>query len=192
MARRQRGINGEPWIRAESQAWYIKVEGKKVGLRDRYGNLIKGKDRRAEAYDAWHKVLAVTNAPANQDDNPLRVVLDLYLQYVERTATDKTLGAYKGFFADFLKKWPNLAVKELKPRHLREWWDECHPTWGDSYRNYVGTAFKSALSWAAGAEGDNIITRNPLDGMALPRMRRRGPEVLISDDDHDRLMRAVP
>src|SRR5690242_20728751 len=100
--RRKRGVNGEPWMRAENQGWYIKVDGRKVALRDKTGDIIKGKDREAEAYEQWHRMLAVANADVNKDDNPLRVVLDLYLQYLEKSATKKAWNTYKGYFKCFL------------------------------------------------------------------------------------------
>ncbi len=192
MARkRKRGVNGEPWMRAENEGWYVKVDGNKVALRDKFGNIIKGEKRRTEAFDAWHKLMAVAGAPVNQDDNQLVIILDLYLQWLKLTATDKTWGEYFRYFKSFKTKWPGLLVKELQPRHLREWWDECFPAWGDSTRNHSVLVFNAALNWARSADGGRIISSNPLEGMTRPPMGHRGHEVLISQEDHDKLLRAA-
>jgi hypothetical protein len=167
--KRKRGINGAPWMRAENEGWYIKVEGRKFALRDKYGTVIKGIKQEKEAYDSWHKIMAVADAPVNKDDNPLIVILDLYLQWLKETATDKTWSEYFRYFMSFKTKWPRLTVREMQPRHLKEWWNECFPQWGDSTRNHSATAFSAALNWARSADGGRIISSNPLEGMTKPR-----------------------
>jgi integrase len=141
---------------------------------------------------AWHEYMTVQNAPTAGDENPLSLVLDLYLQHLrDSKASAKTLKDYKDFFQWFIDRWPKLTVRELRSFHMQTWFRE-HPKWGPSYRNKIGTAFKAALNWATGADGGNIIPKNPLDGMSLPQSRSRGAEVLISDEDHKRLLAVVP
>jgi integrase len=194
MASRRRGANGEPWLRKFNGGWYVSVRGGKapIPIRDREGAHIRGKGRKAEAFAAWHEMMSVSRAPAVGDENEARVVLELYLQrHLAGSAAPKTVAEYTDVFQRFTDRWPGLLIRDLRSEHVKTWWQE-HPSWGPSYRNYMGTALKAALNWAAGAEGNNIISKNPLQGMKLPRSRSRGADALISDEDHGRLIAAVP
>jgi hypothetical protein len=162
--KRKRGANGEPWMRTETGGWYVKLDGQKTPLRDRTGNIFKGKEREKEAHDAWHRMMAVAQAPVNKDDNRLAIILDLYLQWLEETASGETLKARLSYFKSFNEKWPNLLVSELQPRHLREWWNDCHPNWSDSTRNYTVGAVSVNEKWLAeGTTGD--LTAAPMLGI---------------------------
>jgi integrase len=189
--KRQRGERGRPWYWDVRDCWVITAGKKRVVLRDRNGDSIRGEDNRAAAELVWHETMAATDAPRKGGDNELRVVLDMYLQDLEKRAAPKTLADYTGFFRSFLKRWPGLLVRELKPYHVRTWWDE-HPTWGPSYRNMMGTALQAALNWAAEpGKGGEIIPKNPLDGMRLPTCRKRSAAVVVEDGAFDRLMALV-
>lgn len=182
---------GAPWFNAQKQAWYIKVSGKLVSIKRPDGTLIKGQENEAEAVEAWHKMMAVAQAPQNGDDNPLYIVLDLYMQDLERRhGSAKTLKEYKKYYQEFCDANPGLTVGQFKPIHLLRFFD-AHSGWSDGMRNYIGTAFQSALNWAAGADG-SLISKNPLKGMRMPQGRSRGAQALVSDDDHRKLLEVVP
>jgi integrase len=189
--RRQRGERGKPWYRRDRDAWFITQGKKKVALCDKHGNYVHGVGNRAEALRVWHEMMALADAPQRGDENEVRLVLELYLQDLENRAAPKTVGDYAGFFRDFLQRWPGLLVRDLKPAHVRTWW-EGHPTWRNTYRNLTGTALKAALNWAAKpGKGGGIIPANPLDGMTLPTGRKRSATVVIEPHEFDRLMGLV-
>jgi integrase len=183
--KRMRGVRGMPWYRASRDEWAITDGKRKVTLRDKDGNAIRGAANGAKALEVWHEMMAVANAPIKGDENELRTVLELYLQSLEKRAEPKTVQDYANFFRDFLKRWPGLLVRELKPFHIVQWWDE-HPNWGPSYRNMAGTAFKAALSWASKPGKGGIIPSNPIDGMTLPACRKRTVKVVVDEADFDR------
>lgn len=193
--KRKRGENGKPWLRTlpnGTKRWYVKIVGRQEPLRKKDGTFINGPEKEGEALRAWHEMMVVAAAPITGAENPVRVVLDLYLQrHLEKNGQPKTLTEYVRVFKSFTAKYPNLRVSELRKHHVEKWWEE-HPKWGPSMRNFTGTALKAALNWAAGAESDNLIPANPLNGMKLPQCRSRGAEALISDEDHDRLIAIVP
>ena len=75
---------------------------------------------------------------------------------------------------------------------MRDWWDACHPRWGNSTRNLSGRALKAAFRWAAApGRGGAIIPGNPLEGMSLPTMRKRSAEVVVTDEEFDGLLTLV-
>lgn len=144
--KRKRGENGKPWFRRENQSWYIKLGGKQVRLVDKKGDYIRGVEREADALAVWHEMMAKADALVNQDDNPVRLILGLYLErHLKVNASEKTFKEWQGLYRKFSDRWPDLRVKELIPDHLRVWWAE-HPTWGSSYQNHIGTALKAALN----------------------------------------------
>jgi len=198
MPRRLRGEKGKPWLRKMPNGtlrWYMpkgQTGGKLRPIVRRDGTFIDGKANETEAMQVWHEVAVAAAAPDRGDDNEVRVVLDLYLQHLERTAKQKTLQEFLKFFKSFCGRWAGLLVGQLRPFHLEKWWEECHPTWSGGTRGLSATAFQAAMNWAAGARGNNIISSNPLKGMKMPQSRSRGAEVLVSNEDHDTLLAAVP
>jgi integrase len=193
MPRRKSAQKGYPWYRKGNNTWYVTLEnGEQSMLRDRDGLPVRGKENEGEAVAVWHEVMAVAQAPETGDNNSLKVVLDLYLQGRAGRVTPKTHAEYVKHFRDLTDKWPQLLVKDLKARHIRQWWAEDHPGWGSSTQNYALTALKAALNWAAGAEGDHMISKNPLRGMSMPACRSRGAEADISPEDYRRVMEVVP
>jgi hypothetical protein len=197
MPRRKRGEKGKPWLRKLSNGtlrWYMPkgaTGGKLVPITRKDDTFIDGKEAESDAIQAWHAWMASAQAPEKGEDNEVRLVLDLYLQHVQKHASKKTLDAYVGFFRSFRDQWPGLLVRHLWPLHVDQWWEQCHRTWGPSTRLYSATALQAALNWAAGTQG-GLIPKNPLKGMKMPRGRSRGADALIDDDDHKKLLAAVP
>jgi integrase len=191
--RRLRREKGKPWYRKARDHWCITLNRKKVALRDKHENFVCGKDNEAEALRVWHEMLAVADASRKGDENELKYVLDLYLKDMkarEPKVSRKTFEAYKGYFLDFLRRWPGILIRELRPFHVQQWWAS-HPTWGPSTKNLTGTALKAALNWAAKPGKGALIPANPLDGMPLPTMRKRAAEVVVEKDEFARVMALV-
>jgi hypothetical protein len=97
--KRERGVRGKPWYRAERDQWYVTLNGKKHPLLDSKDNPIRGKDNRAAAERAWHEMAVMAAVPDNGADNEVKTILELYLQDAEKRAvTKKTLDNYTAFF----------------------------------------------------------------------------------------------
>src|SRR5688572_12608338 len=143
--KRERGVRGKPWYRAERDHWYVTINGKKEPLFDSKGIPVRGRDNRTAAERAWHEMVVLASVPDN----------------------------YPAYFKSFNTRHPKLLVRDLRPAHVRDWWDACHPEWKSSIRNLSGSAFKAAFRWAAApGKGGAIIPHNPLEGMALPTMKK--------------------
>lgn len=169
------------------------VGGVKRPLFTVKGEAIRGRANREAAEAAWHEMVVMDAVPETGEDNEVRTILELYLQDLERREVSaKTLKNYTAYFKSFLKRHPRLLVRELRPAHVHQWWRLSHPAWGNSTMNLSGSAFKAAMRWAAlPGKGGAIIPRNPLDGMALPTMRKRSSDVVITEAEFAGLLALV-
>lgn len=191
--KRQRGMRGKPWYREARDQWCVTIDDKITTLYDSKGLPITGKDNRTAAEQAWHEMVVLASVPDNGADNAVKTILELYLQDAEkRGVTEKTLKTYTAYFKSFTDRHPKLLVRDLRPAHVRDWWDACHPAWKSSIRNLSGSALKAAFRWAAApGKGGAIIPRNPLEGMSLPTMKKKSADVVVSEDEFAGLMKLV-
>ncbi|MFO0849051.1 MAG: tyrosine-type recombinase/integrase [Gemmataceae bacterium] len=197
MARKKkqgRNPKGLPWYSESRDVWVVPGCPKKTALRDD-GGLVRGgtEASRVRAMAAWHALQAADEAGRAGADNPVKVILDLYLQDCHRRAVSpKTMASYVSYFQSFADRWPGLLVKDLKPYHVHQWWAKDHPGWGASTQNLSGSALKAAFRWAAEpGKGGAIIPTNPLGGMSLPTMRKRSAEVVVTDEEFAGLLALV-
>lgn len=190
--KRKRGANGLPWYRAERDCWCVPGDPKKSPIRDRHGEIVQGKDNGDRALAEWHEMHSLAHSGRAGAENLVKVVLELYLQDAHRRVSAKTFANYKAYFQSFSDQWPGLTVRDLKPYHVHQWWEKAHPRWGPSLRNLSGSALKAAFRWAAlPGKGGAIIPGSPLEGMELPTMRKRSAEVVVTDEEFDRLLGLV-
>jgi integrase len=190
--KRQRGANGLPWYRSDRDCWCVPGDSKKSPLRNRHGEIIRGKDSRDDAVAAWHEAMSLTNVGRAGADNEVKVVLELFLQDAKARVSAKTCKSYVGWFQSFIDHWPGLLVRDLKPFHVQQWWDKAHPGWNATTRNLSGSSLKAALNWAAKPGGGGaFIPNNPLLGMTLPTRRKRASEVVVTQEEFDSLLGTI-
>jgi integrase len=202
LARRETGVGKQsvkktkrtawrhPWYRVSRDAWYVNSGGKKVRLTDRDGRPIRGKNNKQAATDAWHEMVALGGASRLGDDNPVRNVLDLFLQYREPHVTYKTLQTYQGFFKSFCDYMPGLLCRDLTAGDIERWWYLApRNEWASSTRSLCGSAFKAAFKWATGL--GRLLKDNPLKDWKLPPMRARSHGVRVSEAEFNRLLGMV-
>jgi integrase len=180
---------GHPWYRAGRDAWYVTVDGEKCLLIERHGRPVRGKNNKRAAMQAWRDMLAYGRLTRLGDENPVRNVLDLFLQDLDGRVTTKTFDTYKAFFQSFCDRRPRLLCRDLAPRDIERWWEKAHPGWGPSTRNLCGSVFKAVFKWATGV--GRLLTVNPLVGWKLPPMRPRSHSVCVSEAEFRRLLGLV-
>lgn len=86
----------KPWYRADKDCWYARVGGKRISLQ------VRGRKNAADAYAAWHTVIA--NGPKEAPAKP---------------ALDTVANAVDGFLADAQVR-TKPATHELYTRHLKK------------------------------------------------------------------------
>jgi integrase len=186
----RRSPNGMPWYWAARDVWVTPGDRKNTPLRNVRGEVVCGKDNKAEARRVWFDAQALTHAGRAGIDNPVKTILEAYLQGAAKRVSAKTLKSYTDWYQSFADHHPGLLVRELKTRHIEVWW-ESHTTWGQTVRNMSGAALKAAFKWAAAAGNSALISSNPLDGFRLPTARKRNAEVVVSRQEFDSLLALV-
>jgi integrase len=199
--KKSRAANGLPWLRRDRKQFYVTDPdtGRKTALIDRNGAIVRWDDSQTpgenqdRANAVWYESQKVRQAGLAGEENEIRVVLDQYLQkHVEKSTSAKTLADYTRWFKSFLARWPGIRVRDLTADHIETWWAECHPKWGQSMRNLVGSAFKAGLNWAAAHNrGKPLIPVNPIRDWKLPPMKKRSAKAVVTAEEFQSVLAAV-
>jgi integrase len=88
-----------------------------------------------------------------------------------------------------MDRYGDLPAARLTPELVKEWVEG--QGWGESTRWLALTCLKAALNWSTRPPA-RLLTTNPLQGIAMPRLRSRGAEALITPEEHERIMAAAP
>jgi integrase len=166
-------VTRKPFFRAFDGCWYAQTrEGgkrKQKKLLDRKGEPIRGREREAEAWKAFHREMA--QDPANVPDaSRLAVahVCDLFLSHAEKHNDARTFAWYRKFLQSFCELWGGLPALAVLPTHVSRWLDS-HPGWTTSRRCAV-TCVKRAYNWA---ESEGLLNHNPMKRVKKPAPVRR-------------------
>jgi integrase len=189
MARRVIG----PWYRASKGTWYATVGGRKLSLG------IRGEENRDAAVKAWHRIMAdgpeavATPKPAKPEpesaEKPPTVadVLTAFLADCHGRLKPATVRGYRDFLTPF-----QAAHGQVKATVLTTATAETYsrrPAWGNSTRHGFLAALSAAFRWA---ERTGRLPSNPLRHLRKPPIDSRGDKVLITADEHARLLQAAP
>jgi integrase len=188
--KRQRGIKGRPWYRAQVDAWYIKQGGKQIPIVDSEGQPVRGEENGSLAARYWLEMQMAAQATERGNANPVRLVFTRYLDEVqnERPAL---YPAYKRTLVGFAESMPkDAAVASLTAEHVRRWFD-LHPNWSESTRGQNLGVVLAALNWGARPE-NRLVDFNPLKGMKKPRRKSRGREAVLPEGALEAFMEQVP
>ncbi|HEY7313489.1 MAG TPA: tyrosine-type recombinase/integrase [Gemmataceae bacterium] len=174
MSVRKRQAWGLPWFRNHDGWWYVTIKGRKC-------KLVKGEEEREAALTEWHRLMALAEIEDNKQANFVWVIFEKFLEYTKREHAT-SYHHYVRYLQGFKDRFPELRVKDLRVEQLREWFD-ANPGWGESTRSYATAILSAALNWAAKPE-QNYLDRNPLRGVKRPRIRSRGAEAVIEEEDY--------
>jgi integrase len=160
-----------------------------------------------KATRAFGDLFCLKEAPDAKDNNPCRVILELWLRETSTTAKPSTLKIRHidaaAFCATEMGDWP---VHKLKKSAVLQWLSEMRRErtikakmpggrectrkckWGDSMVRRVIASLMAGFNWAA---RNDYITRNPLKGLQRPASRSRSRECLVSPEDHRWILAAT-
>ncbi len=195
--KRKRGQRGRPWLRDMGNGvlrWHYTSQKNKIPLRRKDGSFVEGKENEQEALQLFHEVQAVRLAPARGDDNLVKIVLDQYLQFAEKETSKNHFARCLGWFSSFCKRFPELTIGTLTAAALEKWWAEGGHKDRSSGVGRV-TCFRcfiAALNWASSPRGGNLIKSHPLHNLRLPTSRSRGAKVVVSQDEHAKVLSLAP
>lgn len=167
----------KPFFRKSRQLWYVQLNGRQFNL---------GPDR-DEAFTRYHELMAKPEPKVLPTTAaPLVVVLcDRFLDWVQLHRSAGTYQWYWWRLQKFVRKYPELTADELQPFHVQEWVDSLHVA-ATTQRNCI-RAVKRSLRWA---QQQGYIKTNPITELEAPSPERR--EVVIAEDEYQRLLEAIP
>jgi integrase len=164
----------KPFYWKARQGWYVKTgDGSQVFLSA----------EEEEAYDIWKEMRAADGLGSAAV--PFALIADSYIEHAKRALAPKTFRGHQDFLVSACASFGAVRVADLKRHHLTTWLDD-NPTWkSDWSRRAAVAAVKRALNWAI---DEGYLKVSPLAKVEFPKGGRR--EVLISDDDHRRMVLA--
>jgi integrase len=169
------------WWNKGKEAWYATIGGKKVRLADGYKN-------KAEAERRWHEYKAKENAPVLRHHNPIKVMAELYLDYIE-AGHPSSYNSHRHYLKDLCTLFPDLSVKDVNATLVARWLHHHRDAWGEASRWSAVTILHACLNWAAKPE-QNLIDANPIRGIKRGSPVSRGADTLIDPADHDAVFAA--
>ncbi len=173
----------KPYFRAFDGWWYVQL---RVGKKRKQVKLVKGRDKEAEAYRAFCRLLAEETGQI-QEPTKLAVasLCDLFLEHSQRHNDPATYEWYKSFLQDFCEHHGRLMVADLRPFHVNRWLD-LHEGWGTGSRRCGIVSVKRVFNWAA-TEG--LIRESPLRSLQKPPPRRR--ERILTPEERREILAAI-
>lgn len=179
----------KPFFRAFDGCWYAQTrvgpKRKQVKLLDKDGDPVRGRENEAEAYQAFHRLMALDPA-ALPEASRLKVaqVCDLFLTHSERHNEPRTFEWYKKYLQSFCDLYGALAALDVKPFHVTRWLD-AHPKWAAGRRCAV-VCVKRAYNWC---ESEGILPANPTKKVKKPPAVRR--ERILTAAERAELLGAI-
>jgi integrase len=169
----------KPWFRASKGTWYATVDGRKVSLG------VQGEENFKAAHEAWHRLMAgIKEQKARPKSEPtVGEVIRQFLADCEGRMKPKTLRGYRDFLTPFVESNGRLVTSELTPPLVEAY--SRRPQWSPASRaGFLGT-IKTAFKWAVRAR---LLSANPLAEVKIPSKPSRGMNVLISAEEHAKLL----
>lgn len=168
----------KPWYRSARDGWYVKIDGKPVLLA-------RGKDSKAEAQKAFHKLMA-GRSDGRTRPTPARLlageVVARYLAHLDRRVESGELATSSWRDADdrtkaFVARWGAAPCDELVPADV-DGWIRSEQSWGPTRRHDVAGAVKAAFRWAA---RQRVIGADPLASLDKPSRKARRELTLTAE-----------
>ena len=166
----------KPWFWKERQSWFVTIRGERKNL---------GPDKR-EAVEEFHRLMC---RPCKK--SPLRAdfvvaIIDQFLDWVQKNRAEATYRWYQDPLELFARRYPGLAVDELKPLHVQQWIDSYPDLAPGSKRNYARTIVRT-MAWA---EEQGLIERSPIARFKKPKAGVR--QTVITPEEYAAILDLVP
>jgi integrase len=158
----------KPVYRRDRGTWIVDFrnnQGKKE--RRTLASEAKG-ETEADAWKAYHRLMASLGRAAVKDDLTIELALDMFVVHARQSISADAADQYAAKCQDFTNYCGSSRVADLRAVHVQQWIDTHR--WSDSTKRGAITALKVALNWCA-REGH--ISANPIKDMKRPKMGRR-------------------
>jgi len=164
---------GFPWLRTQDQWWYATIRGQKV-------KILREPCTSEEVREEWVRRLKIADAEAKMSANPVWVILEKYLAYMDSTKK-RSFKQCVTLFQDFKNKLGDVSVRNLTAQMVDDWINR--PEWNHNTKSTNIGRLIAALNWAAEPH-NRLIESNPLRRMKRPLTTSRGAECLITEEEY--------
>jgi integrase/recombinase XerC len=179
------GRPSKPWFRKSKNTWYVTIEGRKISLN------IKGKENKAEAWKAWHRLMA-NDRPQQESKREVPTVATLvqaFLADAEGRLKPSTFQTYRCLLSPFTHIYGNLQANQVTPDLATAYTRNRSRPWSQNTRRDFLAVLSTAFRWA---ERTGLLPMNPLRWLRKPPIESRGSKALLRPEDHARLLEAAP
>ena len=125
--------------------WYPSRGGWYVCLGGKQHRLAVGKDAKAEAWKAYHRLMLEGPGPAKGDRITVAVLCDLLLDWTKVHREPLTYDFYRRHLQSFTDAYGSMKADEVTPGHITRWLAKSG--WGSSTQHGAATAIKRAFCW---------------------------------------------
>ncbi|MFO0818456.1 MAG: tyrosine-type recombinase/integrase [Pirellulales bacterium] len=164
----------KPWFRPARGVWYVTLDGHQHNL---------GPDKEA-AFSLYKQLLSEPKPKARRASDSLAVVIDAFLEWVQRNRSPDTYVWYQYRLQRFFRKYPDLRASEVRPFHVEDWVNG-YKLSITSRRNYMRTV-KRCLKWA---KKQGYLEVNPVADLEIPAAEHR--EGLMSQEEIELLLATI-
>ena len=166
----------KPFFRKTRNVWCVQLDGKQHNL---------GPDREA-AFSTYHALMGKPPEKRTIRSDSVALIIDAFLDYTQKHRAIDTYEWYQTRLQQFLDRYPNLTVAELKPFHVQEWIDSYPDLANGSKRNLCRSIMR-AMRWA---EKQGRIEKSPIAHFEKPAGGKR--ERVITDDEWKDILSLIP
>lgn len=169
----------KPFYVKRCQAYYV-WQGK---------TQVRLSEDKAEAYEIWEGMKK--NPPSAS--KPLVVLIDAYLDWVERFRSKATYDWYRNYLQSFAEHiGPKLKAVQLEPHHVTEWVAKNYSKQADNTVRAAIRSVQRACNWAV---REGYLLKSPVASVEKPRQTRREVYIVpeqweqmfaLATDDHER------
>ena len=166
----------KPFFRKPRQLWYVQLDGTQHNL---------GPDKDA-AFAAYHDLMRKPREERNIRSDSVAAIIDSFLDFTQKHRAPDTYEWYQSRLQQFVKRYPDLAIADLKPFHVQEWIDS-YPTLSSGSKRNLCRSIMRTMTWA---EKQGYIDKSPIAHFEKPPGGKR--QRVISDAEWQDILSLVP
>lgn len=140
------------------------------------------------AVQAFLDLTSLSNATVDPVGNPVRVVAEQYITFLERNTKRKpaTIAIKKKWLKRFVKAYGDTRVATLTHIHVYDFCAE--QGWGDGTVRILLLSLQSCFNWGVKS---GLLASNPVKGIETPAPRSRGREIVLTAEEHTTILNTV-
>jgi integrase/recombinase XerC len=168
----------KPWFRSSKNAWFATIDGRKVPLG------VRGAENKADAERAWHCLMAGGSpiTPASTSSTVAEAV-DLFLADARTRTKTSTHDLYERHLGTLTDRLGGQRLATISTAAVGRWLNGLGV--GETTRAIMLRSASAFFGWCT---RHGMVAKNPVRAVAKPKSRSRGGEVVISDEDHKKLV----